>query len=116
MKPVSLSTVLLLRLSDLILQPLIGGRVLKISLHVVDPLEEPFPQLLVQGTRLELLDLLAEQRTERISGQGIEGEPDNGKLPRKNTLLREVIERGKEFALGEVAAGAENHHHAWRSG
>ncbi len=115
-KEVSVRPVLFVRLHDLIFEALIRRGILKIALDVVDAIQKPLPQLRVHGMLFEFCDLLVEQGTERIGVHLVESEADNGELFRKKTFLLKVDEGRDELALSEVAAGAEDHHHAGRTG
>ena len=99
---------------SLLFQALVRGGIAEIALHVVNPLEKPFPQRIIQGFRGKFLHLRGEFVAEGVSGHLVEGKTDDGELLREQPFLREIGQRGKEFALGEVAAGAKNDHHAGR--
>jgi len=57
-------------------------------------------------------DFLAQLSAEGFRRHGIEGKADDGEILGEKIFLREVNERGNEFSLGEVAAGAKDDHHA----
>src|SRR5579863_1508078 len=106
---------LLIGLSDLVLETLVSGGILEIPLNVIDAIEKPLPKFRIDRMVLEFRDLFAEERAERVGVHLVESETDDGELLREEAFLREVDESRDEFTLGEVAAGAENHHHAGRA-
>ena len=101
---------------DLILEALIGSRIAEIALHVVNTIDEPLPEHVVDGAKRVFANFLAELFAKRFGGHLVEGEADDGEVLREEAFFREVEQRGEKLALGEVAARAENHHDAGSRG
>src|SRR5262249_3659216 len=111
-KPVALGVVLHVDFADLLLQAFEGFSIAEISLDVVDALGEPRP-----GFRIDvrvLWNLVAKFLAERFRGFIVPREANDGEAFGKLVVLGEIAESGNEFAFGEVAGGAEDHHYAGR--
>ena len=94
-------------------EPRITVRVAELGLMVNDALRERVPHRRVDGAEPRmLLDRLPELGAELIVGFWPTRESDDGEPTRKLSLVREVVEGGNEFAMGEVARRAENHQRA----
>ncbi len=106
----------LVRLVNLVFQSLVRFGVLKIAADVVDALGDAIPEFHVDRRGSVLGNFLAEHLAEALGGEIIGGEADDGELLGKKPVLSEIAEGGDELALGEVAGGAKNNHHAGRRG
>jgi hypothetical protein len=114
-KAVAERVVRLFRGENLIFEALIGGRIAEVALDVIDAVDEPLPEYVVDGMKSVFAHFLAELFAKGFGGHLIEGEADDREVLREQTFLREIKQRGEKLALGEVAAGAENYHQAgWR--
>jgi len=75
----------------------------------VQVLREAAPDLLVQRLRPAVLrDRLVQLVAVLLVGQRLPRGADDGERRRQETLQREVVERGNELSLGEVARAAED--------
>ena len=79
-EPVSLRGMRFFRGHDLRAQFFVRRRVLEVSLHVVDSLEKPIPEVVIQRVGRKLSDILAELLPERFRGKRIVGETDHREL------------------------------------
>src|SRR5207302_9703399 len=102
----------LVSLVDLLFQTLVSLRVQKIAFHVVNALDHPGPELRIERRGGEFGDFFSQHLSKTGSVKVVAGEADDCELFGQDIVLSEVAERGDEFALGEVAGGAENDHHA----
>src|SRR5215469_3827144 len=114
-KTISLRVVFLVRLTDLLFEPLIGFRILKIAFDVVDPLAHPFQELWVNRRGRVFGNLFYERFSEAFCSEVIHRKTDNRKLLRKKLFLSQIAERRDELALGKIARGSTNGHYARRS-
>ena len=108
---VSERVVLLVRFLDLLLQPGVSVCVLKITANVINTLPHPLPNLRVDRGGRIFGNFLRQHLSKALSGEVICGKTDDGELNRKKIVLGEIAERGKELALGQIAARTKDHHH-----
>src|SRR6266851_678313 len=101
-------------LVDLVFQTLVSFRVLKIASDVIDTLRDSVPEFQVHRCRSVFGNLLTQHFTKTLGGVVVSRKANNGELFRKQFVLSEIADRGKQFAFGEVAGGAENNHYTWR--
>ena len=106
--------------------PLLHGRVglglLEIALQVVEPVPDETPALRVDVVGVELrgrvlaerLQGLGEILAERLVGTVIVIDAEDREALGQEARPREVVERGHQQALGQVAAGPEDHQRAGR--
>ena len=87
----------------------VGGIVAKVAALVMKTLLEEVPRLVaVILRRQETSRLLAELLHAKI----VDGHAENRKLLGQQAGLFQVVERRNQLAHGEIAGGAEHHHHA----
>src|SRR5262249_26785447 len=89
-----------------------GARLVEVGLAVVDALAQPAPVLLRHLVGRELLDVVVELLAIAVVVHRGAREADDRELLRQQPLALEVVERRDELALGQVAAGAEDHDRA----
>ena len=77
--------------------------------HVAHVLEEPVQHLLIRLPAGELHDRLLGDLPVLVMRHVAAGHPDQVEALRKRALVREVVERRQELALGQVARAAEDH-------
>src|SRR5437867_12863729 len=111
-KEIPLGAMLPVQLRQPVRQLLVDRGVFEVSAVVVDPLQKPFPELGVHGCSGVRLDVLRELAAKFVVGPGPAGEADDGELFRQKTRPGQVAQRGEKLALGQIAAGAADHHHA----
>src|SRR5215813_11864888 len=97
---------------NLLLEPFVCGRVLEVSLDVINSLKEPIPELGIDRFRSEFLNIFAELSSKGFGGYGIVREADDGELRGKQLALRQIAQCRNQLAFGEVAAGSEDYHYA----
>src|SRR6266446_2004095 len=111
---VSERVVELVSLVNLLLQALVSFGVLKIAADVVDALGDFAPELRVEWGWSILGNLFRQHLAKTLGGVVVGCESHDGELLRKKFVLSEIADRGKQFAFGEVAGGAENNHYTRR--
>ena len=80
---------------------------------VEEALGESLPDIGVEGGVFgELLDGIEHLLAELVVGEGRARDAHDGETGRQAPVVGQTIERGQELALGEVAIGAEDDHHA----
>jgi len=91
-------------------QLLVGLPPPEVALDVLQALLEPGPALLVErgGGLDEAPGLLAQERAEARRVELLAAHADHHQLVRQQPALPEVVERGDELALREVAGGPED--------
>ena len=99
-------------LGDLGVEPRVRSRILQRAADVVDALPQPRPQRGSRGSRLVRFHRFVEVRAEGLSRVVARGEADDGEMLGQQVVPGEVVQRGDELALGQIAARAEDHHHA----
>src|SRR5207245_303806 len=72
---------------------------------------EPLPQVWIDRSRGECLDLLGQLLAKALMGHRATGRADNRELARQEIVLCQVVQGGNELALGQIARRAENHHY-----
>jgi hypothetical protein len=98
---------------DLGLERLVGAEVIEAGRDVVKTADEIVPGGLIEGvTRVELLDVVAEPRAERLGRERVHGRAQQREAVGQQAVTGEVVERRHQQALGQVARGAEDEHHA----
>src|SRR5256885_1831837 len=115
-KTVAEGVVRLFRSEDLVLEALIGSRIAEVALHIVDTIDEPLPEHVVDGAKRVFANFLAEFFAKRFGGHLVEGEADDGEVLWEEAFFREVEQRRQKLSFREVAARAENHHDAGSRG
>ena len=110
---IRLRAVFLVHIGELRGQGRIRGRIGEFAALIEEPLGEPLP-----GFRAAVFgwqksgDLVAKL----VAAQVVEGDAHHRKIPGKQFGFHQVEKRGNQLALGQVAGGAEQHHHAWTGG
>ena len=97
---------------DLQLEALVGFRVAEVAFDVIDAFVEPAPHCRVDMGRRVLWNFVSEQFAKTVGVVIVRSESDDGELFREEIFLREIAERGEEFAFGEVSGGHEDDHDA----
>src|SRR6266850_6877593 len=106
----------LVRLLNLLLQPLVGLGVLKIAADVIDLLGEPAPGLRVDRCGSILGNLFAQHLAETFRGVVVRGEAHNRELLGKEIIQGQIAQRRDQFSFRQVAARTKYDHHAGRWG
>ena len=92
-------------------QGAVGGGLGRIEFDVVEARRKALPRLLVELRRRQLSCAgLPDQLPVGIAAHGSAGDGDDAPVLRQAVLLIEVIERGQQLSLGEVAPAAEHDH------
>jgi len=78
----------------------VGGGILEIALNVVNPFEEPIPEMAIDGLRREFLDVLGKLRAKGFRCQRVEGEANYRELRRKQMIFGQVVQCRNQLALG----------------
>ncbi len=99
-------------LGQKLVQFLVNLGVVEIAGDVVNAACEPVPQIGVDLGGGEVADFLADHVSELLAAHFVPGNPDHGEFLGKQIVLRQIVKRGNEFALGEIAGCAKNHHDA----
>ena len=86
--------------------------VAEIALEIMDALFQPRPHGIVHLADGVSADVLGQLLAEGLVGEVVEGRADQRKLARQQLGLGEVVQRGDELALGQIAGRAEDDHQA----
>ncbi|MCW0416748.1 hypothetical protein NB689_002502 [Xanthomonas sacchari] len=105
-------------------QAAIGGCVVEVAAQVVQARTQPAPHLLVQAIGLELRVAVGHQPAHRIAEHAPPRHfadravvhADDREFLGQRTAVAQVVQRRQHQAPGQVAAGAEHHDQAGRSG
>ena len=98
-KSAAVRVVLLIDFRDLLPQPLVRIRVLKISFDVVDALGEPGPDRRVDRRGRIFGNFFRERLAESFRVEVVAGETDDGELFGEQIIGGEIAQRGDELAL-----------------
>src|SRR5258708_10803134 len=101
-------------LVDLVFQPLVSFRVLKIATDVINALVDSVPELQVDRCWSILGNLLTQHFAKTLRSVVIGRKAYDGELFRQKFVLRKIAKRWDELALGEVTGRTENNHHTRR--
>ena len=93
-------------------EALVGLGIVDIAGQIVEAFGEPVPKLLVDRGGGELAQLGAHLLAELVVSHCAAREADDGEMLGKQAVAGEIVERGEQFALGEVSGGAEDDHDA----
>ena len=93
-------------------QLLIKVGIAEVAGVVVEPIGEPFPQLLLDGGAGELLDVGGDPGAKFGRAERFDRNPDHRELFGEQLAARQIVERRDQQALGQITGGSENHHHA----
>src|SRR5207244_119447 len=85
----------------------------ELAAMVKNVLCEALPQLVLHGLSRKLFDGLLDFAAELLVRFVAPCKPDHGEAGGEIAVGRDVVERGNEFAVREIASRAENHHGAW---
>jgi hypothetical protein len=105
---------LLLGLAELFCKSRIKLRVLEIPGNLEKSLDEPVPALLIHTARGVFLDVFSGMSAKFVGGELLDGNADDHEFLGEQIPLGEIIDRGNQFPLGQIAARAEDHHGARR--
>ena len=90
-------------------EALIEPGVADVAGNVEEAPREGRPHVLIElGVFAELLDGFAHLLAELVVGQRRAGDADDGESRGQAAVVGQPVERGQQFALGEVAIGAED--------
>ena len=96
---------------DAFTQPLVDGRIVQLSVDVMQPLGQRIRHVVPRIVHLpEVAQALAEVLAKTLVVERASCHADNGKPRRKPLPSRESIQRGQELAACQVAGSAEDHH------
>ncbi len=99
------------------LERLEGAEVVEAGRQVVEAADQVVPRRLVEGmTGVELLDVLAEPGAEGVGRERVHRRAQQREALAQQAVAGEVVERRHQQALGQVAGGAEDEHHARLAG
>ncbi len=94
---------------ELFREPFVGLGIVEFALEVIDVGRELFPHFLIDRLGVgELLKRVAEVFPEFLVALRPAGEPDDGEVVRQQPVFGQVIKGRDDFAMGEVARGAED--------
>src|SRR5262249_22149432 len=97
--------------NNLLLKPFVYGRVLKISLDIINSLKKPIPELRIDRFRSEFLNIFAELNSKSFDGYKIIREADDSELQGKQLALHQIAQCRNQLPLDKVTAGSEDHHY-----
>ncbi len=87
--------------------------VVELALVIHDAADERLPDRVLRGPVAAVgVNALAQVLAELLVAEGPARETHDGELGRQEAAQLEVVERGSELALGEIAGRAEDHHGA----
>ena len=117
---VALCAVSSLRLAQHVADPTVDLGLGEIARDVRHLVGEPFPRRLVDAVDVELRALVADEALQHVveavaplfGGAFAVADADQCEVFRQHAAVREVVEGRHHQALGEIAAGAEDHHGA----
>src|SRR5262249_46637633 len=113
---VPLGVVRFVSFRDLLLQALVSFRIAEVAPNVVDAFDHPVQSLLGNRCGSKGGNILAQLLAESLGSKVIHRKADDGELLWQKLFLSEIAEGRQQLALGEIPAGAEDDHHAGRSG
>jgi hypothetical protein len=99
---------LLVELGELLLEPLEDGILVERPGHVADPLQQLLEHLLVRRPARVLLDRVARHGAVLVVRHLRARDPDQVETLGERAFMREVVDRGQELAVRQVAGAAED--------
>src|ERR1700732_5121852 len=109
-KPVAARAAFLVDLVQTLGQTLEAGLVAEIALMIKNGLGEVFPDFIAHRLTREFFDRLFHFLAKVVISLRAPGKTDHTDSGRQLAISREIVKRGHQLAMSQVACGAENDH------